>query len=87
MQLKPIGKYIIVDPIKEEVKRESGLIVSVQEKEDMRHQKAEVLYVGTEVEKISPGDIIFYDKTGTFSMIVNGSNVTVIQERQVVVVL
>lgn len=85
--MQPIGKYIIVDPIKEEVKRESGLIVSVQEKEDMRHQKAEVLYVGTAVEKISPGDIIFYDKTSTFSMIVNGSNVTVIKEQQVVVVL
>jgi co-chaperonin GroES (HSP10) len=42
---------------------------------------------GTEVFNISAGDEIYYDKSNSFTMVINDDDVTVINERDVVVVL
>ena len=84
--MKAISKYIIVRDIEEQTKTDSGLILSGKDKESMRYAKAKVVVPGTEVKNIATGDVVYYDKRQAFTMIVSEEPVTIIQERDVVVV-
>ena len=84
--MKPIGKYIIINIINENVKTDSGLILSDDEVTTFRYKKAEVVKVGTDVSVISDDDVIYYDRNSGHSMIINGETYSVITERDVVVV-
>ncbi len=85
--MKPIGKYIVIKEIKEELKTESGLLLSAQDASDFRYRKGEVIKPGTDVSVISQGDIIYYDKASGHDMLIEDNPYTVITERDVVVVL
>lgn len=85
--MTPIGKYIVVSPIDEEIRTESGLLLSAKDVDDLRYKKARVVAPGTDVSAIKAGDEIYYDKRAGFTMVINGDKVTVITERDVVVVL
>ncbi len=84
--MKPINKYIVVETIKEDIKTESGILLSAQDKEGFRYNKAKVIAPGTEVNSIAKGDVVYYDKARSFTMIISGEPRTIIQERDVVVV-
>ena len=84
--MKPIGKYIIINKISEQVKTDSGLILSDDEATTFRYKKAEVVKVGTEVTAIAAGDIIYYDRNTGHTMIIDETTYSVITERDVVVV-
>lgn len=85
--MQPIGKYVLVKLIDEEVKTDSGLLLTAQDVNDFRYHKAQVVKPGTDVSVIKEGDIIFYDKGHGYTMVINQEHLTVIQERDVVVVL
>lgn len=85
--MKAIGKYIVIKPIEQEVKTDSGLILSAQDVDEFRYRRGTVVTPGTEVVGINPGDEIYYDKVHSFTMIIGEENCTVIQERDVVVVV
>jgi len=85
--MKPIGKNIIVKTIDEEVKTHSGLILSGEDVKGIRYRKATVIVAGTEVSYIKTDDIIYYDKSHGFTMLIEDKPHTIIQERDVVVVL
>jgi co-chaperonin GroES (HSP10) len=85
--MKPIGKNIIVKDIDEEVKTDSGLILSGEDIKGMRYRKAYVIASGTEVGYIKADDVIYYDKSHGFTMLIEEKPHTIIQERDVVVVL
>ena len=85
--MKPINKYILVSKIDEEVKTSSGLLLSAEDVEGFRYRKAEVIKPGTEVKDIKEGDVIYYDKRSGYSIILEDKPVTIILERDVVVVL
>jgi co-chaperonin GroES (HSP10) len=85
--MRPINKYILVDKIEEEVKTSSGLLLSAEDVEGFRYRKAQVVKPGTEVKDIHEGDVIYYDKRAGYTMLVEDKPVTVILERDVVVVL
>ena len=85
--MKPIGKNIIVKTIDEEVKTESGLVLSGEDVKGMRYRKAVVIASGTEVTDIKTDDVIYYDKSHGFTMLIEDKPHTIIQERDVVVVL
>ena len=87
LSMKVIGKNIAVRKIDETVKTASGLILSAEESQGFRYQKAEVVLPGTEVTEIPPGSIIYYDNSRAYSIVVDGDRLTIIQERDVVVVL
>jgi len=53
----------------------------------MRYKKAVVAVAGTDVSAISTGDYIYYDKSNSYTMVINDEQYTIIQERDVVVVL
>lgn len=85
--MKPIGKYVVIKIIKEELKTESGLLLSSQDAADFRYKKAEVVKQGTDVKVINSGDIIYYDGAAGHEMLIEDNPYTVITERDIVVVL
>ena len=85
--MQPINKYIIIKDIEEQVTTESGLLLSGADMENMRYAKGKVIAPGTEVKNIAKGDVVYYDKRQAFIMIIKENPVTIIQERDVVVVL
>ena len=85
--MRPIGKYIVISNIEEEVKTEGGLLLSAKDADEFRYKKAKVVASGTDVSHIHPGDVIHYDKGHGFTMVIDGHHYTIIQERDVVIVL
>ena len=82
-----INKYIIVENIKEEVKTDSGLLLSEYDADQFRYKKAAVVTPGTEVKSIKQGDVIYYDKRAGYQMVLEGETRTIIREQDVVVVV
>lgn len=85
--MRPIGKYIVISNIEEEVKTQGGLLLSAKDADEFRYKKAKVVASGTDVSHIHPGDVIHYDKGHGFTMVIDGHHYTIIQERDVVIVL
>jgi co-chaperonin GroES (HSP10) len=85
--MKPIGKYIVVKNIDEEIVTESGLVLSGEDANQMRYKKATVVAPGTEVVDIKVDDVVYYDKGRSFTMVINEVHCTIIREGDVVVVL
>ena len=85
--MRPIGKYIVIKMIKEEMKTESGLLLSAQDASDFRYRKGKVVKQGTDVTAINEGDIIYYDGAAGHDMLIEENPYTIITERDVVVVV
>jgi co-chaperonin GroES (HSP10) len=85
--MKPIGKYIAIKTIDEELKTESGLLLSGEDMNQMRYKRGLVIEAGTDVPHIKKDDNIYYDKAHGFTMIINEKQYTIIRENDVVVVL
>jgi co-chaperonin GroES (HSP10) len=86
--MKAIGKYIVINPIKEtETTTKGGLILAEKQREDIRYRQAEIVEVGTDVNVLKSGDNIYYDKAAGFNIEIKKNNYKVIKEFDVVVVL
>ena len=85
--MKAIGTYIIIKPIEEEVTTDSGLLLSGEETSKLRYRKGKVLNVGTEVDVINEGDVIYYDQQSGHTMLLNNEVVAIIRQQSVVGVL
>lgn len=85
--MRAIGKNIVIKTVDEEIKTASGLILSGEDSNQMRYKKAIVAVAGTDVNAIETGDYIYYDKSNSFTMVINDEQYTIINERDVVVVL
>tara|TARA_R100001129_G_C5124458_1_gene191182 strand:+ start:248 stop:505 length:258 start_codon:yes stop_codon:yes gene_type:complete len=85
--MKPIGKYIVIKTIEEEIKTKSGLLLSSEDANQLRYKKGVVVKPGSDVSVIKEKDNIYYDKRAGFSLLINEKIYTIIQERDVVVVL
>jgi co-chaperonin GroES (HSP10) len=85
--MKPINKYIVINKLEEELKTESGLLLSQEDAKNFRYAKARVVKVGSNVDVIKDGDLIYYDKSSGHTMIIEDEPYTIILERDVVVVL
>ncbi len=84
--MKPIGKYIVVAQVDEGVKTDSGLVLSGEDISQFRYKRGVVVEPGTEVNNIVKGDKIYYDKAHSFTMMIDGSQYTILRESDVVVV-
>lgn len=85
--MKAIGKYIIIKDVQENVKTESGLILSGEDTNQLRYKRGLVITPGTDVESITEGDELYYDKAHSFTMLIEDVQYTIIQERDVLVVV
>ena len=86
-KIRPIGKYIVIKTVEEEVKTSSGLLLSSEDVGQMRYKRGVVVKPGTDVEVIKENDEIYYDKSAGFTMLIKNEPYTIISERDVVVVL
>ena len=85
--MRAIGKNIVVKTVDEDIKTSSGLVLSGDDTNQLRYKRGIVVAPGTEVGAISGGDEIYYDKSHGYTMIIHDEQFTIIQERDVVVVL
>jgi len=85
--MKAIGKNIVIRNIDEEIKTASGLVLSGEDTNQLRYKRGKVVTPGTEVKSISEGDEIYYDRAQSYTMIIHDEQFTIIQERDVVLVL
>lgn len=85
--MRPIGKYILINAIEEEIETSSGLLLSAEESNQLRYKKGLVVEPGSDVAVIKSGDTIYYDKRAGYSMMIGSESYTLISEKDVVVVL
>jgi co-chaperonin GroES (HSP10) len=84
--MQAINDYVIVDIIKEEPKKVSGLILTDETDESNRYKKANIISVGNLVEVVKKGDSIFYDKHAGHDIGYNDELYRVIRMRDIVLV-
>lgn len=85
--MRAINKYLIVKRSNEETVSSGGLLMSRAEEAEMRYQKGVVITPGTLVEHIKEGDSVYFDKVHAFDLKLEGETVTIVQERDIVVVI
>lgn len=85
--MKPINKYILIEPVTEKLKTNSGILLTGEDSQSFRYKKANVVESSDLVENVNKGDCIYYDKAQAHEVIIKDQSYVVIQERDVVVVL
>ena len=86
--MKAIGKYLVIEPIKEvDVQTKGGLILAEKQREDVRYRRAKVIEPGTEVEVLKKGDEVYYDKAAGFNIEIKKEQYKVIKEQDIVIVI
>ena len=85
--MKAVGKYIVLSEIEEKQKTESGILLTSEDSNQLRYKKGLIHIPGTDVEVVKEGDIIYYDRNAGHKMMLNEEIVTIISERDIVVVL
>ena len=86
--MRAIDKNIIIEKIDEEITTESGLLLSNDDVKDFRYQKGKIVLSGSDVsDYLKKDDIVYYDTRQCYTLVINGESCTIIQERDVVVVL
>ena len=86
--MKAVGKYIVIDPIKEtETKTKGGLLLAESQREDVRYRRAKVIEPGSDVKVLNKGDEIYYDKAAGFNIEIKKDRYKVIKEQDVVIVI
>ena len=86
--MKAVGKYIVIDPIKEtDVTTKGGLILAEKQREDVRYRRAKVIQPGSDVVVLKKGDEVYYDKAAGFNIEINKEDYKVIKEHDVVIIL
>ena len=86
--MKAIGKYIVIDPIKEiDATTKGGLILAEKQREDIRYRRAKVVAPGSDVEVLKKGDEVYYDKSAGFNIEINKEEYKVIKEFDVVIIV
>lgn len=86
MKYQAVGKFILIEPIKEQLKNSMGMIVSSNDDFQIRYRKAKAISVGPLVESVKEGQIVYFDKSGSHEVIVNGQNLSVVVERDIALV-
>jgi len=86
--MKAVGKYIVVDEIKEKTsKTEGGLLLSDKQKENIRYKIGDVIKVGDLVNAISEDDKIYFDQHAGFDIELDSKIYKVIKEQDIVIIL
>ena len=86
--MKAVGKYIVIDPIKEvDTTTKGGLILAEKQREDVRYRRAKVIQPGSDVSVLKKGDEIYYDKSSGFKIEIDKEQYKIIKEFDVVIIL
>ena len=84
--MKAVNHYLVIEPIKQELKKVGGLILTDEVNEDNRYLKAKVISTGNLVEGINEGDVVYYDKHAGHGIQHKDNFYGVIQQKDVVLI-
>ncbi len=86
--MKVIGKNILIKNKEEKLQTtKSGLLLGEKQREDIRYKNGVIVLPGNEVNIIKTGDEIYFDRHAGFTLEVNKELYTVIQEKDIVIIL
>ena len=85
--MKAVGKFIIVTEVRESYKSQGGLLLTSQDNIGMKYREGTVVSVGSLVNGIKKDDVIYYNKVMSHEARIQGELYTVLQEKDVAVVL
>ena len=85
MKLQPLADRIVARPLEAETKSAGGILLSEAAKE--KPQSAEVLAVGKDVKEVKVGDQIVYAKYGPTEMKIEGQDVVLLKEEDVLAII
>ncbi len=86
--MKAVGKNLIIQKIEENItKSKGGLLLSKNDRSDIRYIEALVVSVGEEVKGVKKDDKIFYDRHAGHLIELIDEKYYVIKDQDVVVVL
>jgi len=85
--MRAVNNYIIISEPVEEKKTSTGLLLTVDQSEEMQYGKGEVVETGDKVTVVKKGDIIYFDKRQGHQVRLEGVLYGVIREPDVVVIL
>jgi len=84
--MQAVNNYIIINPIKEDIKEEEGLLIIDQHVDDIRYLKANVISTGNLTEGIKVGDTVYYDRRAGHGIEYDNNLYQVIKQQDVVLV-
>ena len=86
--MKAVGRNLIIQKVEENItKSEGGLLLSKNDRADIRYIKANVISTGEEVVGAKEKDIIYYDRHAGHQIEIDNNIYQVIKVQDVVVVL
>jgi len=85
--MNAVGKFIIVTEVRESYKSQGGLLLTSQDNIGMKYREGTVVSVGSLVNGIKKDDVIYYNKVMSHEARIQGELYTVLQEKDVAVVL
>ena len=86
--MKAIGRNLIIQKVEENItKSEGGLLLSKNDRTDIRYIEANVISIGEEVVGVKEKDIIYYDRHASHQIEIDNNIYQVIKVQDVVVVL
>jgi|TARA_S200002703_G_scaffold129769_1_gene116908 co-chaperonin GroES (HSP10) len=85
--MQAINNYIIIEPLKEETKKEKGLLIMDQHVDDVRYLKAKIISTGNFTEGLKENDIIYYDRRAGHGIEYENKLYQVIKQPDVVLVV
>ncbi len=86
--MKAVGRNLIIQKVEENItKSEGGLLLSKNDRNDIRYVEAKVISIGDEVVGVKENDTIFYDRHAGHMIEINKDTYQVIRAQDVVVVL
>lgn len=85
--MKAINKTILVKRSNDDQVTSGGLLMSQAEASELRYQVGIVIAPGNLVDVIKEGDKVYFDKVYAFDVKIDGEMMTIIQEKDVVVVI
>ena len=84
--MKAVNNYIIIEKIKEEPKKQNGLLITDNHTKDIRYLKGKIVSVGNLTEGLKENDIIYYDRHAGHGIEYADTLYHVIRQQDVVIV-
>lgn len=84
--MQAINNYIIIEKIKEEPKKQNGLLITDNQSKDIRYLKGRIISVGNLTEGLKENDTIYYDRHAGHGIEFSGILYHVIRQGDVVIV-
>jgi len=85
--MRAVGKYIVCKDATVEEKTSIGLSFTGLALKEMRYQRGKVTAIGGDVTEVKVDDIIYFDNGGTSKMTLGGEEITIVKERDVVIIV